>query len=96
MAQSAKTLPAKVRVTRNGNSRTLAVPSEIARKAHAEPGVEYVVEVQGDDILYRRSTSAGVLAVGRGADRHVVASPGRAVMAARDEAALGGLTGWDF
>lgn len=43
-----------VRVSRNGNARTLAVPAEIARKAHIEVGDQYMVQALGSDLVFRR------------------------------------------
>ena len=43
-----------VRVSRNGNARTLTVPAEIVAAAEVELGDLYMVEVIDGDLLYRR------------------------------------------
>ncbi len=43
-----------VRVSRNGNARTLTVPAEIVAVAQIELGDEYMVEAIDGDLLYRR------------------------------------------
>jgi antitoxin component of MazEF toxin-antitoxin module len=42
-----------VRVTRNGNSRTLTIPAKIASAAAIEPGDQFMVEVVDGALVYR-------------------------------------------
>lgn len=86
-----------VRVTKNGNARTLAVPAPIAESQHIATGDEYVVQpVGGGDLLYRRSKhAAGSFFVGTGADRTLVAGDHDAWPAGRDQIADRGID-WSF
>lgn len=86
-----------VRVTRNGNARTLVVPVPIAESQHIDTGDEYVVQpVGGGDLLYRRSAHASSsYFAGRGADRTLVAGDNDAWPAGRDPIADSGI-GWTF
>lgn len=65
----------RVRVQRNGNSKVLPVPAELARTAAVELGETYTVELAGDDVIYHR-TSAGsdVRMFGEGTGRFGVVS----------------------
>lgn len=86
-----------VRVTKNGNARTLAVPAAIAESQHIDTGDEYVVQPVGrGDLLYRRSEhAAGSFFVGSGADRTLVAGDNDAWPAGRDQLADRGID-WSF
>ncbi len=81
-----------VRVTKNGNARTLAVPAPIAESQHIDTGDEYVVQPVGQgDLLYRRSERAtGSYFVGSGADRALVAGDNDAWPAGRGQIAGSG------
>lgn len=86
-----------VRVTRNGNARTLAVPAPIAESQHIDTGDEYLVEpVGGGDLLYRRSDHASdSYFVGSGSDRTLVAGENDAWPAGRDPITDSGID-WNF
>lgn len=74
-----------VRVARNGNSRTLAIPAEIARLAGIEPGDEFLVTPVGDALIYRRAGHQRTETRGEGRDRHAVLARGAVVEAVDDE-----------
>lgn len=62
-----------VQVTRNGNSRTLSIPSAILDQEQIEVGELFVVETHPDGLFYRRVAAApGWRMVGEGQDRYVV------------------------
>lgn len=86
-----------VRVTRNGNARTLSIPAEIADAAHIDVGDLFQVEVAGDAVIYRRVSSLrspGAFS-GTGVDR-VMELPRRAGTAAgRDPSPVPAID-WDF
>jgi hypothetical protein len=86
-----------VRVSRNGNARTLSIPAEIAEAAHIDIGDLFRVEVMGEALIYRRVTGAGTPGVftGSGADR-VMELPRRAGAAARGDPAPAPAIDWDF
>lgn len=86
-----------VRVSRNGNARTLAVPALIAESQQIDTGDEYVVlPVGGGDLLYRRSERASEsYFVGTGADRALVAGEHDAWSAGRDPIPDSGID-WNF
>lgn len=62
------TFPA-VRVQRNGNSKVLPVPADLARERHAELGDVYTVEAVGDAIVYRRQAPEALNFAGTGSSR---------------------------
>lgn len=74
-----------VKVTRNGNSRTLSIPSEIVAEQGIELGEQFCVEASPDTIVYRRLGAAKPWTlIGEGAGRHVVLSPDAVVIAGPD------------
>jgi len=92
---SAATKP--VRVSRNGNARTLSIPAEIAEAAHIDTGDLFQVEVLGDILMYRRLSNArlpGTFA-GSGADR-LMELPRRAATAVGSDPAPVTPIDWDF
>lgn len=68
---SAQAGPA-VRVQRNGNSKVLPVPAELARRFDVDLGEIYVVEVIGDDFIYHRRDAHSVAIHDSGSDRYGV------------------------
>jgi len=83
-----------VRVARNGNSKTLAIPAEVARLAGIEPGDEYVVTQVGNSLVYRRVDHRGAEVRGEGPDRYAVLARGAVVPVGADPAPSGPLD-WD-
>ena len=83
-----------VKVTRSGNSKMLPVPADLARAAHADIGDSYTVEIQGDDIVYHRSTGA-VSITGSGTGRVGVVPAGRALRMPGNSS-VPPLDSWDF
>lgn len=75
-----------VRVARNGNSKTLAIPAEVARLAGIEPGDGYVVTQVGNSLVYRRVDHHGADIRGEGTDRHAVLARGAVVPVGEDPA----------
>ncbi len=66
-----------VRVTRNGNSRTLVIPAAIVEQAQIQSGEVFHVELVSGGILYRRiAVEPHWRFAGEGADRHVVVGAG--------------------
>lgn len=60
----------RVRVQRNGNSKVLPLPAELARSAEVDFGETYTVELAGDDVIYHRTNPrSGVQMRGEGSDR---------------------------
>src|SRR5689334_4324814 len=86
-----------VKVSRNGNARTLSIPAEIAAAAHIDVGDEFQVEAIGDTLVYRRLSgqrSPGIV-TGSGADR-VMDLPPRAGMAVGPDPSPVPPIDWDF
>lgn len=83
-----------VRVQRNGNSKVLPIPAELARSEHVHLGELFTVQVAGDDVIYHRTSSSGVQTHGSGAERFGVV-PDSAVASAPQHASVAPLT-WDF
>lgn len=86
-----------VKVSRNGNARTLTVPAEIAAAAHIEPGDLFMVEAVDGDLFYRRvdrGRPAGRF-VGEGAQRHLVLPRGATIPAGPDPVPHEPID-WDF
>ena len=86
-------MTAQVKVTRAGNSKMLPVPAELARAAHDDVGVAYVVEVRSEDIVYHRAGRAAVS--GTGAGRVGVVPAGRAPRMT-GPSSVPALDSWDF
>jgi antitoxin component of MazEF toxin-antitoxin module len=85
-----------VRVTRNGNSRTLTIPSEIVAEQGIELGEQFCVEASPDTIVYRRLGAATPWRlVGEGVERYVVLSPDAVVIADPDPSPRPPLD-WDY
>lgn len=86
-----------VRVTRNGNARTLAVPAPIVDSQHIETGDEYVVQpIGGGDLLYRRQEhETSSFFVGTGSDRALVVGENDAWPAGHDQVEDSGID-WNF
>ncbi|MDO8672681.1 MAG: AbrB/MazE/SpoVT family DNA-binding domain-containing protein [Dehalococcoidia bacterium] len=86
-----------VRVSRNGNARTLAVPAEIAKRAHIEVGDQYMVEAFGNDLVFRRVNSDRLSGhfVGEGASR-VLELPRGSGMTIGPDPEVPELIDWDF
>ncbi len=85
---------ASVRVQRNGNSKVLPLPAELARAQHVQLGEVYTVEVAGDDVIYHRTNGSRVELSGSGSARYG-AVPDAEVMAAPQRANVPPLD-WDF
>jgi bifunctional DNA-binding transcriptional regulator/antitoxin component of YhaV-PrlF toxin-antitoxin module len=86
-----------VRVTRNGNARTLVIPADIAEAVQVEIGDHYQVEAAGDTLIYRRVSGAaghGAFA-GSGPDR-VLELPRRGGAATGVDPAQVPPLDWDF
>ena len=86
-------MTAQVKVTRAGNSKMLPVPAELARAAHDDVGVAYVVEVRSEDIVYHRAGRAAES--GTGAGRVGVVPAGRAPRMT-GPSSVPALDSWDF
>lgn len=87
-----------VRVTRNGNARTLTVPAEIAAAVGIETGDHYTVEASDGVLIYRRMDAdrpRGYF-VGEGCQRYFQLYRGAAVIAGPDPAPLREIEDWDF
>jgi antitoxin component of MazEF toxin-antitoxin module len=86
-----------VRVSRNGNARTLSIPAEIAAAAHIDIGDLFQVEVVGDALIYRRlsnTRSQGTFA-GTGTDRVMELPRSAGTAVGPDPSPVPGLE-WDF
>ena len=98
-----------VRVTRNGNSRTLTVPADIAAAAAIEPGDQFMVEAIDGTLIYRPVTQEqgpnedqdyvpggprGYF-VGEGRERYFQLYRGAAIIPGPDPAPLREID-WDF
>lgn len=84
-----------VRVQRNGNSKVLPLPAELARSLHVELGEVYTVELAGDDVIYHRTSGGSRVSMhGSGGNRFGVV-PDSEVMAAPQRASVPALD-WDF
>lgn len=70
---TATTAPA-VRIQRNGNSKVLPLPAELARQINADFGEVYSVEILGDDVIYHRRDTHQVSIHGTGDNRFGVIS----------------------
>ena len=65
--------PLSVRVSRNGNSRTLSIPAAIAEQERIDAGETFFVEVRPDGLFYRRADAQpGWRIVGEGRDQYVI------------------------
>lgn len=85
-----------VRVTKNGNAKTLTVPSRLAESVGAEVGTEYTVRAEGRRIVYEPlDMQGGGHFEGEGPDRVYVVAAGHAVPVGRDETPLKPID-WDF
>jgi hypothetical protein len=87
-----------VRVTRNGNTRTLAIPVEVVEAAHIEVGdVFRLAEVTADTLTYRRVDPAGPRGElrGTGADRVLELPRGAGMSVGPDPSPVPPLD-WDF
>lgn len=86
-----------VRVTRNGNTRTLSIPAEVAAAAHIDIGDLFEVEASGDVLIYRRLAAPRATGefVGSGADR-VLELPRRAGIAVGTDPSPAPPIDWDF
>jgi antitoxin component of MazEF toxin-antitoxin module len=86
----------QVRVTRNGNSRTLSIPVEIVEQQGIETGEVYCVEASPDTIVYRRlRASTPWKVIGEGAERYVVLSPEAMILPGPDPSPRPPLD-WDY
>lgn len=83
-----------VRVQRNGNSKVLPLPAEMARSQHVELGEVYTVEIAGQDVIYHRASASQVQLHGSGGGRFGVV-PDAEVTAASQRASVPPLD-WDF
>ncbi len=93
-----------VRVTKNGNARTLTVPAEIVAAAGIELGDQYTVYALDGTLIYRRvleearplepGSPRGQF-VGEGCNRYFELYPGAAVPAGPDPAPREPID-WDF
>ncbi|MDN4161081.1 AbrB/MazE/SpoVT family DNA-binding domain-containing protein [Nocardioides abyssi] len=83
-----------VRVQRNGNSRVLPIPADLARRAHADLRDIYDVELVGEDIIYRRHGAHQVSTQGTGGGR-IGMIPTSAVTPAPQRSSVPPLD-WDF
>ncbi|HZI98399.1 MAG TPA: hypothetical protein VFD41_12820 [Actinomycetales bacterium] len=83
-----------VRVQRNGNSKVLPLPADVARALDVHFGATYVVEVSGDDVVYHRVKESAV-AVSGSAGARIGTVPDTEVSAAPQRVAVPELT-WDF
>jgi antitoxin component of MazEF toxin-antitoxin module len=91
------TAPKSVRVSRNGNARTLSIPAEIAEAAHIDYGDIFQIAVVGDTLVYRRQSgqrAPGTFA-GEGAER-VFELQRRAGMAVGSDPSPVPPIDWDF
>ncbi len=86
-----------MRVSRNGNARTLTVPAEIAAVAQIELGDEYMVEVIDGDLVYQRVGHGRPRGrfVGDGGHRCLELPRGAAMPVGADPIPRA-LTDWDF
>ncbi len=89
-----------VRVTRNGNARTLTVPAEIATAQHIEVGDEYTVEAINGDLFFRRADRTDTerprgYFVGEGCNRVYVLPKGASFPVGPDPSPAPPLD-WDF
>ena len=86
-----------VRVSKNGNARTLVVPAEIVRAAHVETGDQYMVEVTDGDLVFspiQPGRERGRF-VGEGANRVLEFSRGAGMPAGADPVQPDPID-WDF
>ena len=89
-----------MRVSRNGNARTLSIPAEIAEAAQIDTGDLFQVEAVGDALIYRRLGGArgartpGVFA-GTGTDRALELPRRGGTAAGRDPSPVPAID-WDF
>ena len=88
---------ATVRVTKNGNAKTLAVPARVAELATVDVGDVFQVHAEGNDrLVFDRVTSPQVSRyVGRGRDRVFEVGPEGFLVARRDTVTLRPVS-WDF
>lgn len=84
----------RVKVQRNGNSKVLPVPADIARDLGVDLGATFTVEVAGDDVIYHRSKENEVTFHGAGEARYAVI-PDSGVVTAPQRASTPALD-WDF
>ena len=85
-----------VRVSRNGNSRTLSIPATIVDQEQIEVGEVFRVEARPDGLFYRRAAErTHWYLAGEGDDRHVVIE-GEMVGVAGDDPALRPALDWDY
>ena len=102
-------LAGPVRVARNGNSRTLTIPAEIASAAEIKTGDQFMVEVVDGALIYRRVELSGPADpdhdyvpggprgyfVGEGRDRYFQLYRGAAIIPGPDPFPLREID-WDF
>lgn len=85
-----------VRVSRNGNSRTLSIPAGIVDQEQIEVGEVFRVEARPDGLFYRRVTErTHWYLAGEGNDRHVVIE-GEMVSMAGDDPSPRPSLDWDY
>lgn len=86
-----------VRVSKNGNARTLTVPAEIVAEAGIELGDQYMVEAIDGDLIYRRvdgDRPRGRI-IGEGAQRYLEIPRGGLIPAGPDPVERPPID-WDF
>jgi hypothetical protein len=86
-----------VQVSRNGNSRTLTIPVDVAEREQIEVGETFFVESAPEGIFYRRAGGAphGLRFMGEGAERYLSLSDGAAMPAREDPSPLPQID-WDY
>jgi hypothetical protein len=86
-----------VRVSRNGNARTLTVPAEIASAAEIEVGDEYMVQAIDGSLIYRPVEGVRPRGrfVGTGKDRHYELPRGATMPTGPDPAPVAPID-WDY
>ncbi|MBI4493459.1 MAG: AbrB/MazE/SpoVT family DNA-binding domain-containing protein [Chloroflexi bacterium] len=84
-------------VSRNGNSRTLTIPAEVAEREQIEVGETFYVEAGPEGLFYRRAKGLlpGRRFVGEGAERFLALPEGAALAAGEDPAPLAPID-WDY
>jgi len=97
MAREPAAAVGPVRVSKNGNARTLTVPAEICAAAQIELGDEYMVEVVDGDLIYRRLDQDRPRGrfVGTGKDRYYELPRGATIPAGPDPTPRVPID-WDF
>lgn len=86
-----------VRVSKNGNAKTLTVPARVAEEAAVDVGDVFQVRTEGGDRIVFDRVAPGRIGrrIGRGGDRAFEIGPEGAVAAPRDTVHLRPVS-WDF